>query len=194
MCFYWVEEPVMSFCGQIYHCHPLVEYVSVIDVVRNFSIWFTRMFFFSVKYIDDNKVRVVEGQLRCKELSEYLDKMQTVRSVWISEDATAIVSIVKYDPKTNQLIGILLPLNKSDGLPKTFSFEASNATIIEQHLKQPFSKFVHVVMAQPLDEKVPPFLLQMFSTNNNFTAVDVVHRWNTTKLELERWLFCHFIG
>lgn len=145
-----------------------------------------------MKYIDDNKVRVVEGQLRCKELSEYLDKMKSVRSVWISEDATAIVSKVKYDPKTNQLIGILLPLNQGNGLPISFSFEASNATIIEQHLKQPYSKFVHVVMVHPLDERVPPFLLQMFGTNNNFTAVNVVQRWNATMLELERYPLCHF--
>lgn len=139
-----------------------------------------------MKCIDDSRVRVVEGELRCKELSDYLIKMNTVRSVWLSEDATAIVSKVKYDPVTNQIVGVVLPLNKSNGCPISFSFMATSADTIRQYIKEPMSKFVYIVMAQPLDEKIPPFLLQMFGTNSSFTTRDVIQRWQFTKSELER--------
>lgn len=104
----------------------------------------------------------------------------------MSEDATAIVIKVSYDPSTNQLIGLLLPNNKSTGCPKLFTFLATDAETIKQHLMQEQSNVVHVVMAQPLDESVPPFLVQMFGSRNKFDTNDVIKRWNFTKMELEK--------
>lgn len=75
--------------------------------------------FFLVRCIDNHKMRVLEGNLRCKELAEYLDNLNAVKRVWLSEDATAIVSKISYDPKTNQLIGLVLPLN-NNGCPIPF--------------------------------------------------------------------------
>lgn len=43
-------------------------------------------------------------------------------------------------------------------------------------------------MAQALDERVPPFILQIYGTNNAFTAKDVVRRWSFMKTELERYV------
>lgn len=139
-----------------------------------------------MRQIDQNKIRIIEGQLRTKELADYLHKMKTVKSVWLSEDATAIVSKVKYDPKTNQMVGLLLPLHKNTGCPIPFSFLATNADTIEQYLKEPLSHSVYVVMAQPMDEKVPPFVLQMYGTTQRFNSSDVTKRWHCTKSELER--------
>lgn len=64
-------------------------------------------------------MRVLEGNLRCKELAEYLDNLNAVKRVWLSEDATAIVSKISYDPKSNQLISLVLPLN-NNGCPIPF--------------------------------------------------------------------------
>lgn len=60
-----------------------------------------------------------EGELRSKELAEFLEEHETKKIVWISEDATAINPKIKYDPKTNQIVGILLPTNEN-GLPVPF--------------------------------------------------------------------------
>lgn len=139
-----------------------------------------------MRYIDQNKTRIIEGRLRTEELSNYLDKMGAVKSVWLSEDATAIISRVKYDPKTNQMIGLLLPIDKDNGCPTPFSFLATDADTIEKYLKLPMSHSVYLVMAQPLDEKVPPFVLQMFGTNQQFKSTDVNKRWLYMKSELER--------
>lgn len=77
---------------------------------------------FLVRCIGNSKSTLVEGRLRCQELSEYLEKLKAVKSVWISEDATGIVSKITYDPKTNQLVGILLPSNNR-GCPIPFRLE-----------------------------------------------------------------------
>lgn len=50
----------------------------------------------------------------------------------------------------------------------------------------PKSRLVNIVMAQPLDEKIPPFILQIYGTNNKITGKNVVDRWKIMKSELER--------
>lgn len=69
-----------------------------------------------------------------------------------------------------------------------FSFEATNADTIKRIAKEPISKSVYVIMAQALDERVPPFVLQINGTNGSFTACDVIRRWHYTKLELEKYV------
>lgn len=59
------------------------------------------------------QTRVVEGQLRCSELVKYIEDHKTRKIIWLSEDATAIIPTVKYDPRTNQLVGILQPIDKN---------------------------------------------------------------------------------
>lgn len=168
------------------------------------------IFNISVRCIDDTKNRVTEGVLRSEELEKYLDRHKTSKTVWLSEDATAIVPKIKYDSATNQLVGILLPTNKN-GCPTPFryslsyfkysvdrrtygffglffSFIAKDAKSIEKYVREPYCKSVYVIMAQALNENVPPFILQMFGTNGQFTACDVIRRWNYTKSELEKYV------
>lgn len=139
-----------------------------------------------MRCINEHKLRVVEGELRAKELVAYLTKMKCPNHVWLSEDTTVITSKVTYDPSTNQLVGLVLPLDDTTGCPKTFTFMASNAELIKQHLMQTKSSVVYVVMAQPIDEKVPPFVLQMFGSDNRFKTTDVLKRWKHTVIELEK--------
>lgn len=65
-----------------------------------------------MRCIDNTKCRLEEGVLRTKELAHFLGEHRTKKIVWLSEDATAIVPKIKYDPKTNQVVGILLPTYK----------------------------------------------------------------------------------
>lgn len=74
-----------------------------------------------MRCIEDSKFRVNEGELRCAELLAYLERLKTEKTVWLAEDATAIVPKINYDPKTNRLVGLLLPLN-NNGCPITFRY------------------------------------------------------------------------
>lgn len=136
-----------------------------------------------MRCIDSSKMPIVEGRLRARELSQYLDKLKCTKCVWFSEDATAIISKVTYDPSTNQLVG--LPTDRSTGYPISLSFSAYDAETIKQHLQHSKSTVLYLIMAQPLDETVPPFVLQMFGTDNRFRSQDVVQRWNHTITELK---------
>lgn len=138
-----------------------------------------------VKYIQTNKRLVLEGELRCKELYDYLDKLKAPKCVWPSEDASGIIQKAVFDVKTNQIVGLVLPLVNSTGMPKTHSYVAQTIQDIENFMKKPTSKLVYVVMAQPAQMKSAPFVLQIFGTNNTFTAQNVLDRWNTTIHELK---------
>lgn len=141
-----------------------------------------------MRYINLEKNRVVEGEYRFKELLKFVEDHKTVKIVWLAEDATAVISKIKYDPITNQLVGLLLPTNSKNGSPIPFSFIAKNAEVIRQIVNsEPCSKSVYVVLAQVLDERIPPFILQMYGTNGSFTGGDVIRRWHYTKSELERY-------
>lgn len=46
-------------------------------------------------------------------------------------------------------------------------------------------------MAQALDERVPPFILQMFGTNGTSTACDTIRRWHYMEDELKKYVILH---
>lgn len=68
-------------------------------------------------FIAQNSDKIVEGEVRVKQLSDYLDKMKAPRSVWLSEDATGIIPKIEYDQSTNQVTGLVLPINSSTDTP-----------------------------------------------------------------------------
>lgn len=146
-----------------------------------------------MKYIHERKQRVIEGQLRCDELSEYLKKLNAPKEVWICEDGSGIISKVSYDSQTNQLIGLVLPTDRTTGMPISFSFVPQSMLEIERQIEEsPKSTLVYLVIAQPILDNVPPFVLQVFGTNNTFKSIDVMQRWNHTKNELARYVLSKY--
>lgn len=139
-----------------------------------------------MNYIGENKCRIVEGELRSRELRKYLDDLGLPDDIWICEDASGIVAKIQHDSTTNQLVGLALPLNSETGLPIPFTYIASSAEDIQRFIRYEKSSLVYLVLAQPLVEGVPPFILQIFGTNNKFTAQDVSRRWEHTMNELKK--------
>lgn len=141
-------------------------------------------FQYLVRGISQHKSRIVEGEIRAKELAEYLKKMNCSNDVWISEDATVITSKIIYDPKSDELIGLVLPTDEVTGCPRAHTYKATNAEIIKKHLMESKSTVLYIVMAQPINECIPPFVLQMYGSDNKFRTTDVLKRWKYTKTEL----------
>lgn len=117
--------------------------------------------------------------MRCKELKKYLESLKLPMYVWLSEDATRITSKIEFDPKTNQMVGIVLPMEECNGMP-------INPEEIRKNMQKNKSNNAYVVMAQPLVENIPPFMIQLFGTDNKFRAKDVILRWRHTIQELDR--------
>lgn len=137
-------------------------------------------------YVQKRKQKIIEGDLRCKELSDYLEEIKAPRKVWINEDASGIVSQVTYDPSTNQLVGLVLPLDKN-GMPIPFSFTPNYVDEIKNQMKDNSrSTLVYLILAQPLKDNSAPFILAIYGTDNKFKSNDVLQRWHHIKDQLSR--------
>lgn len=125
--------------------------------------------------------------MRCEELSVYLAERGCQPYVGLSEDATRIEGRLQYDPKTNQIVGFVLPVNNKNGMPIPFMYPARNADEILSHFekKSPKASFLNVIMAQPIGN-APPFCLLMFSSDNKYTSNDVKNSWMYITEELKK--------
>lgn len=142
---------------------------------------------FAVNYIHKRKQRINEGEIRAKELSDYLESLKIPKKVFLSEDASGIVPKVSYDKPTDQLIGLVLPTDEKTGLPKPYTFCPKSADEINHLIESnPLSTLVYMVLAQPICSNAPPFILLVYGTDNTFKTRDVMARWNHTKDVLSR--------
>lgn len=139
------------------------------------------------RYIQSSHYHIIEGVLRAEELRIYLEERKLPYIVSLSEDATVIIGRVQYDPRTNQIVGFVLPLNSQTGMPIPFAFPARNANEIMKHFSTgSISTNLIVVMAQPLEKTVPPFCLLVFGSDCKYTALDVKRRWKHIESELAK--------
>lgn len=129
-------------------------------------------------------MKIVEGELRCKELAQYLDQINATKKVWLNEDGSGIVAQVTYDPSSNQLVGLVLPKDKN-GMPIPFSFTPNSMSQINEQMKHNArSTLVYLILAQPMKDNAAPFILQIFGTDNKFKSSDVLLRWQHTRDQL----------
>lgn len=78
------------------------------------------------RYIHRSDHATVEGELRVDELLSYLKARKLPLWVSLSEDATRVENKVRYDLRTNQIIGFILPTTHSNGMPIPFRYKARN--------------------------------------------------------------------
>lgn len=139
-----------------------------------------------MRNINQNKSKIDEGNLRCAELFDYLKEKNCVMDIWISEDGSGIVPQIQYDPVQDELVGMTLAFDDKTGCPKKFVSTAKDDAEIRKFIEYGKSTLVYIVMAIPINEDIPPFILQLFGTNNKFKALDVVRRWVHTVHELKK--------
>lgn len=74
-----------------------------------------------------------------KELNEHLVRINSPKVVFISEDGSGVVRRTVYDSNSNQLVGLVLPLQPTNGCPKTFSYIATSEEEIRKNMELPQS-------------------------------------------------------
>lgn len=142
----------------------------------------------SVRCINDSKKPILEGELRCMQLEAYLSERNAGNNIWLCEDASGLIGKIQYDQTFDQLIGLVLPLDENNGCPKRYEHTARDQEEITKFMQHSKSSLVYIVMAVPLKQGVPPFILQMYGTDNKFKGNDVIKRWNHTIQALKRYL------
>lgn len=116
---------------------------------------------------------------------KYLNQHNAGNDVWICEDGSGLIPKVLYDPASDELIGMTLPIVNGTGCPKRFESTTSNEEEIKKFCSMTKSSHVYLVLAIPLKEGVPPYILQLYGTDNRFNSENVVNRWNYTIEELK---------
>ncbi|KAF5299291.1 hypothetical protein FQA39_LY02464 [Lamprigera yunnana] len=129
------------------------------------------------RQLDENST-IIYGTIRIESLKTYLLKRNLLLHIFVSEDQTAIVIRVQYDPKTNKMIGFAPPLSNKTGLLDIIKFVVKCVQDIEDAFKnEEICGNVLVVMAQPFAEGHPAFSLLLFGSNNKFKGKDVLRRF-----------------
>lgn len=128
---------------------------------------------------------VIEGQLRTRELVQYLAARGLEPVVAISEDATRIDGRIQYSSKLNQIMGFSCPIDAKTGMPIPLSYPARSAEEMFEHFSDANlpAHFANVVMAQPL-ANFPPFCVLFYASNARDTAENVNNRWSFITKEL----------
>lgn len=127
--------------------------------------------------------KITEGVLRVDELKLYLESKNQPLWVALSEDATRIENRIQYDRHTNQLIGMVPPLDHT-GMPIPFTYKARSLPEMLNHLSNgTIGHYTITVMAKPLGN-AQPFCLLVFCSNSRYTAKDVAYRWKYIADEL----------
>lgn len=120
------------------------------------------------KEIQSSNAPIVEETVRAEELRAF-------------PFATKIVNKIQYDSTTDQIVGLVLPMNPS-GMPIPFWFLAENVSKMQHSLLNfPKSNDVYTVMSRPLNVNAPSFCLSLFGTDNKFKTSQVLKRWAVTE-------------
>lgn len=73
-----------------------------------------------------------------------------------------------------------------------YTSTARDVEEIKKYMEYDKSTLVYIVMATSLTEGVPPFVLQMFGTDNRFNSQNVVQRWDYTTEALKKYFLHYF--
>ena len=124
-------------------------------------------------------IPVREGIINVKVLVEYLATKKLKPVVFLSADATAVISKLKYHGKYNSVVGCSLPLGSNE-LPNSNLSVVKTALDIHK-LSAEYRKATTkiVIMAQPISDGCAPMRICSFETDNRYTALDVANRVHT---------------
>lgn len=128
---------------------------------------------------------VSEGVFRFSEIKERIIQRGENLFVHVSEDDTKLSERLRYDPKTNQVLGLQLPLN-NDGIPQTGVFQFTTLKKIQELInKHPLTTYAKVMNVRTLGENSSTYTLVIFGTNGSDTAINVHARWEFVRRSFE---------
>ncbi|XP_055615052.1 uncharacterized protein LOC129761359 [Toxorhynchites rutilus septentrionalis] len=129
------------------------------------------------KHLHKTIDRVKEGELRVEQLKKFLELTDSPPVVWLSEDATRIVSKLQIDPASGNIIGTLLPKDDETGMPVLLQRDLESVSQMKKELNSSTLTINAVVtIARPLKKGAPLFCLMVVGCDNKFTAAPVTKR------------------
>lgn len=142
----------------------------------------------TVKRYSRGKQTIEEGQLQVESIKTALVKQGLPLAVWLSEDDTKIKSELVYNSKTNEIMGLDLPIGV-DGLPVTGAFKFTSVSAALSHVRNnPMSTYLKIVTCVCLQEDGYKFVVLAYGTSSGGEGgqtAGVKTRWKTIILAFE---------
>lgn len=124
---------------------------------------------------------IEEGVPRFAGLKQYLMENGYPLLVFGSEDQTKIKEALKYDSRTNKIIGFAIPI-EDNGLPSPDGVQFENINLFLLTIKKlPKASYINTIMMQPLKLNAVPYCFCIYGTKNSFTNEEVTSRWRFIK-------------
>lgn len=142
----------------------------------------------TVKNYGSGQPCVAEGELQVECIKKALIARGLPLDVWVSEDDTKLASVLKYASKSNDIIGLDLPIGEN-GLPLTGAFKFTTLKTAMMHVNSnPMSSYLKIVVCRPLQKDAYKFLLLAYGTSAGGPGGQtegVKARWETIRDALE---------
>lgn len=172
-------ESVMEFAYYIYGTGGVKTYETLLANSRGDSKLPSLS---AVKKFGMKQPNITEGELQLDSLKNALISRGLPLSVWLSEDDTKLLSVLKYNSKTNEIIGLDLPIG-DNGMPITGSYRfTSIKTAMACIKKNPMSTYLKLVVARALQKDGYKFMLLAYGTSAGGAGgqtAGVKLRWKT---------------
>lgn len=112
-------------------------------------------------------INFFEASIRVTELVKFLVCHQYPKIGFLSEDMTKITRSLRHCNKSNNIVGLVAPLNSSTGLPKIEVLKFTSIKYAFNLIKTlDYADFVNAFMFQPLAQHAVPFCLMLYGANN----------------------------
>lgn len=129
------------------------------------------------RFLKKHAEDVQEGKIMVKDLKAYLLANGYPLVVCWSEDATRITGGIEYKPSTDQITGLVAPLDETTGLPNCNMECSSPQAVLDLLRKHSIGRNVQLAMVQPMLQGASPFCVNYYCTDNRFSTEDVTKKW-----------------
>lgn len=175
------EEPLKLFCVYLFITGGRLLYETLQANLKNILPSLS-----SIMPLVNEESKIIEGSLDMAGLKTFLVERNYPLKVFLSEDQTSLIKRVKYQSRTNQMMGFVTPLNKQTGFPEPENYEVESVKDIRTAFQEaPMSSTAYCFMAQPAVEKAPAYCLSVFGSDSKFSYQDVLNRWQTITAKAE---------
>lgn len=124
---------------------------------------------------------IIEGQLQTESIVDEIKNRNLSTWVWGAEDDTKLQEALKYDSKTNTIIGLQLPYDEN-GMPKLNFFKFSSMSVAFKYIQENrVAPYLKLISLRSLHPDSSNFILALWGTSGTDKHTDVLIRWEYYK-------------
>lgn len=118
-----------------------------------------------------------EGELVVEEVVRHIKRNGEQMYAWIGEDDTKIQGAVRYDRRTDKVIGLEIPLD-GNGVPHRSFFRFTTISAVKEYLRTyPVATYMKLVTLTTLSPKAHSYNVLIYGTKGTDKSENICARW-----------------